>query len=154
MLNRDVLYVLQNGPTPEELGVLACSGKSAVVVLTPLERSDDGAFVPYPRNYRLELSGFSLERDGRDETFPVEIRARVAHDYGAVILNGLQLEGSTVYILYNPDQQVGVVQSFSRYQSVQYRVPSDCPRDEKAEHERQDLLRTLGLDLNPRTAED
>ncbi len=147
MIDMNNLYILKNGPTPEELGRLACTGGETHVMLTRVTRTDDGGFAVAPdKPVELTLRSLNVCALGADPALPVEINAEIAAASDDILIGEMKTRRGAVSINYNVACRCGVVCSFACYQRTHFRWPDECPRGEKAERERIYFLRLVGCD--------
>lgn len=147
MFNYDVIYCWKIDLNPNLLWRLVCTGATTLAELMPMGKRADGSLVAASESILLELGGFSVEYQNRDEDFPVELHAKVKDGGDAVVVDGMPLQGGFVTMHYNPIQKIAVVDNFGRFDSVNFVIPTECPTTEKAEQIRVNFLRSLGIKL-------
>lgn len=109
-----MLYVLANGPSAADLGVLVCTNGKLQVSLRALDVADDGKclLVDFEPTLDLELHRLSTEWVDMDEAFPVMLMASVHDETGRLFAGKEKLNNAMLTIYYDANRRVGLLEGF------------------------------------------
>lgn len=109
-----MLYVLANGPSAADLGVLVCTDGKLQVSLRAFDVAEDGKclLMDCEPTLDLELRRLSLKWVDMDEAFPVMVTANVHDEKGRLFAGKEELNGARMVIYYDADRRVGLLEGF------------------------------------------
>lgn len=148
-----MLYVLANGPSAADLGVLVCTNGKLQVSLHALDVAEDGKclLMDCEPMLDLELRRLSVERADMDEAFPVMLMASVHDEKERLFAGKEELNGAIMTIYYDADRRIGLLEGFKSGdgERVSFSWPEGFPDpdDDAALEQRHRFVQTLNAQV-------
>ncbi len=144
-----MLYVLANGPSAADLGVLVCTDGKLQVSLRAFDVAEDGKclLMDCEPTLDLEFHELAIGRLDEDRDFPVGLMASVHDETGRLFAGKEELNGAIMTIYYDADRRIGLLDGFTpdEGERVSFTWP-DCfpdPDDDMAVEQRHRFVQTL-----------